>query len=57
MHAFTIPYQQLRHKMRAAILRSLHQTPLYTRLILLAKAYGADVAEKAKNCTNDWLKT
>ena len=34
MHAFTRPSQQLRHKVRQALLRSLHYTSLYRRLIL-----------------------
>ena len=34
MHAFPRPSQQLRHKVRHALLRSLHYTFLYRRLIL-----------------------
>jgi hypothetical protein len=34
MHAFTRPSQQLRSKVRHALLRSLHYTSLYRRLIL-----------------------
>ena len=34
MHAFTRPSTQLRHKVRHALLRSLHFTSLYIRLIL-----------------------
>ena len=48
MHAFTRPSQQLRHKARAATLRSQHQTFLYRTFILLAKANGADTAETGK---------
>jgi len=48
MHAFTRPSQQLRHKVRAATLRSLHQPSLYMRLILLAKAKGAGTTETCK---------
>ena len=48
MHVFTRPSQQLRRKVRAATLRSLHQTSLYKRLILLAKEKGACIAEMDK---------
>jgi len=34
MHAFTRPSQQLRHKVMHALLRSLHHTSMYRRLIL-----------------------
>jgi len=48
MQAFTRPSQQLCHKVRVTILRSLHQTSLYMRLILLAKENGVDIAEIGK---------
>ena len=48
MHAFTRPSQQLRHKVRAATLRSLQQTSQYMRLILLAKKKGVGIAETGK---------
>jgi hypothetical protein len=41
MHAFTKPSDQLRLKVRAATLRSLHHTSLYRRLITNAKTQGA----------------
>ena len=44
MHAFTHPSKQLRQKVRAATLRSLHHTSVYRRLILNAKARGARTA-------------
>ena len=34
MHAFTRPSQQFRHKVRHAILRSLHYNSLYRRLVI-----------------------
>jgi hypothetical protein len=34
MHAFTRPSEQLRHKVRHALLRSIHYTSLYRRLTL-----------------------
>jgi len=34
MHAFTRPSKQLRRKVRHALLRNLHYTSLYRRLIL-----------------------
>ena len=44
MHAFTRPSHQLRKKVRAATLRSLHHTSLYRRIILQAKTTGANTA-------------
>ena len=44
MRAFTKPSQQLRDKVRPALLRSLHQTSLYRRLLLRAIAGGARTA-------------
>ncbi len=44
MHAFTRPSAQLVYKVRDAILRSLHHTSLYMRLVLNAKDRGARIA-------------
>ena len=44
MHAFTRPLHQLRQKVRAASLKSLHHIFLYRRLILQAKVQGANTA-------------
>jgi hypothetical protein len=44
MHGFTRPSQQLRHKARAATLRSLHHTSIYRKLIIHAKKQGATTA-------------
>ena len=44
MHAFTRPSYQLRQKVRAATLRSIHQTSLYKRLILQARTHGTHTA-------------
>ena len=44
MHAFTRPSQQLREKVRAATLRSMHHTSIYMRLILQARTQGAVTA-------------
>ncbi len=44
MHAFTRPSQQLRLKVRAATLRSLHHISVYRRLIIQAKTHGANTA-------------
>ena len=52
MHAFTRPSAQLRKKVRAATLRSLHHTSLYRRLVLNAKDRGARTA-----ATGDSLHT
>jgi hypothetical protein len=41
MHAFTRPSQQLRLKVRHALLRSLHHTSLYRRLVVANKELGA----------------
>ena len=41
MHAFTRPSPQLRHKVRGSLLRSLHHSSLYRRLILTSKENGA----------------
>jgi len=41
MHAFTRPSQQLRLEVRQALLRSLHHTFLYRRLIVANKGTGA----------------
>jgi hypothetical protein len=41
MHAFTRPSQQLRLKVRDAILRSLHHSSLYMRLVVANKEIGA----------------
>ena len=41
MHAFTRPSQQLRLKVRHALLRSLHYTSLYRRLLIANKLEGA----------------
>jgi hypothetical protein len=38
MNTFTRPSHQLRQKVRAATLRSLHHTSIYKRLVLTAKA-------------------
>ena len=48
MHAFTRPSHQLRQKVRAATLRSMHHTSLYRRLILHAKTNGAHTANTGK---------
>ena len=44
MHAFTRPSQQLRQKVRAATLRSLHHTSIYRRIITHATQQGANLA-------------
>ena len=44
MYAFTHPLYQLRQKVRAATLRSMHQPSIYRRLILQAKTQGANTA-------------
>ncbi len=46
---FHAPSQQLRHKVRAATLRSQHHTSIYMRLVLRAKEQGAttDTTETA----------
>ena len=41
MHAFTRPSPQLRLKVREALLRSLHHSSLYMRLIIANKEKGA----------------
>ena len=41
MHAFTRPSSQLRLKVRDALLRSLHHSSLYMRLIVANKERGA----------------
>ncbi len=41
MHAFTKPSNQLRLKVKSAIIRSLHHTSLYKHLITKAKTQGA----------------
>ena len=41
MHAFTRPFPQLRVKVRASLLRSLHHFSLYRRLIIANKEKGA----------------
>jgi hypothetical protein len=41
MHAFTRPSQQLRHKVRQALIRSLHYASLYRRLLVANKNNGA----------------
>jgi hypothetical protein len=41
MHAFTRPSQQLRLKVRHALLRSLHYTSLYIRILVANKLKGA----------------
>jgi len=41
MHEFTRPSPQLRTKVRAALLRSLHHSSLYRRLIVANKEKGA----------------
>ena len=41
MHAFTRPSPQLRLKVRGSLLRSLHHSSLYRRLILASKENGA----------------
>jgi ribonuclease HI len=48
MHAFTRPSHQLRQKVRASTLRSLHHTSLYMRLILTAKTEGMNTAAAGK---------
>ena len=45
MHAFTMPSQQLRNKVWAALLHIFHQTSLYRRLVLTAKADGSRTKE------------
>ncbi len=52
MQAFTCPSAQLRQKVRAATLRSLHHTSLYMRLVLNAKDRGSCIA-----ATGDSLHT
>ena len=44
MHAFTRPSHQLRKKVRAATLRSMHHTSIYRRLVLQARTQGATTA-------------
>ena len=44
MHAFTRASQQLRQKVRAATLRSMHHTSIYMSLILHARNQGATTA-------------
>ena len=44
MHAFTRPSHQLRQKVRAATLRTMHHTSIYKRLILQAKSQDANNA-------------
>ena len=44
MHAFTRPSQQMREKVRAATLRSMHHTYIYRRLILQSRIQGATTA-------------
>jgi len=44
MHAFTLPSHQLRQKIRAVTLRSLHHSSLYMRLILQAKTHVINTA-------------
>ena len=41
MHTFTRPSLQLRLKVRSSLLRSLHHSSLYMRLILASKENGA----------------
>ena len=41
MHAFTRPSHQLRNKVRQALLRSLHYTSLYKRLLVANRLKGA----------------
>ena len=41
MHAFTRPFSHLRLKVRDALLRSLHHSSLYKRLIIANKEKGA----------------
>ena len=41
MHAFTRPSSQLRLKVRDALLRSLHRSFLYKRLVIAIKEKGA----------------
>jgi hypothetical protein len=41
MHAFTRPSQQLRNKVRHALIRSLHYSSLYRRLLVANKLKGA----------------
>ena len=41
MHAFTRPSQQLRQKVRDALLQGLHQTSFYRHLMLANKKRGA----------------
>jgi hypothetical protein len=48
MHAFTHPSHQLRQMVRAGILRSIHHTSLYRRLILQARKQGAHIAATGK---------
>ena len=43
MHAFTRPSPQLRIKVREALLRSLHHSSLYRRLIVASKEKGARI--------------
>jgi len=62
MHAFTIDSNQPRFKVRNAILRSLHHTSLYIRLILKSKAPGARthtlgtaIHSHIRKCPNDGI--
>ena len=48
IHAFTRPSQQLRHKVRYALLRSLHHTSLYRRLILKSMEVGTNTQSVGK---------
>jgi len=43
MHAFTRPSPQLRLKVRDALLRSLHHSSLYRRLMVANKEKGARI--------------
>ena len=51
MHAFTRPSSQLRLKVRDALLRSLHHSSLYRRLIVAIKEKGARTKPWAKRFT------
>ncbi len=48
MHAFTRPSHQLGLKFRDTLLRDLHQTSLYRRLILINKERGAHIMKVGK---------
>ena len=51
MHAFTRPSPQLRTKVRETLLRSLHHSSLYRRLIVASKEKGPALRQGVKRFT------